>query len=350
MDRTIRRWTVLLFSLFVFVGADSAQAGAGPAYVTIVSGDGATRGADGAAFPTKHNEFSDDEFADQHNVVTPGDSVVTLEDGSAVLTLPDIGVVVHVERASELQYLPVLDNDVGASLRLLKGRAHISTRQPSDVWVVVAGGSEGGGYTLSKGASLALSVDANAVTVAVVRGEAYYFAGDVPAGRLLDDAGEPADKTGVLLPQGHHITSGQALEPVAGVPEALTASTGWQQTTGAAYAFGLKTQWVAQAAQGDFTPVRGATRGSAAIFPPDVGGAPQFTFDQPRSAAVAPAQAGAPRAVRTQAPSPVRALLATRRPGSVVVAQRLARARFVGSRGGIRVNPSVDPLIRLNRR
>ena len=322
------------------------------AYVTVVSGSGATRGSGGPAFPMGPRGFSDGASG-----LAAGESVATLDGGTAVVSLPDYGVVVHLEESSEfsLNELPVLDNCIPVSLTLTNGSAYVTRRRADERWLLVAARGGAGGYTMSKGASLTVSADAAGVTFVAVRGDALLFSGDVPQGMLVDESGELKDSAGVLLPEGHHVDTRRQLEPSPEVPAALSESTAAGHMGDALYALALRasSNWVERAEKGDFTPVRGAARGAPGMFPPE-GLAPGFTFDQPRSAVVSPAPRTGTQPLRGQAASPVRALLETRIPTSVVVGQRLARTRIIGSpgtsAGPIRVNPNVEPLIRLPRR
>ena len=323
------------------------------AYVTVVSGSGATRGESGPAFPREPGAFSD-----ALSGLATGESVKTLDGGAAALALPDYGITVHLEESSELllKALPVLDNAVPVSLTLIKGRAYVVQRQGDVRWLLVAGDCDAGrGYTMSKGASLAVSVDSTGIAFAAVWGDVLFFDGDVPAGALVKETGELVDTSGVSVPEGHHISTQRELKPAPEIPDALSGSAARSWLSDALYGFGLHAgeKWVERAERGDFIPVRGVARGAPEMFAPE-GLAPELTFDQPRQAVVAPAPRAGMQPTRVQALSPVRALLETRRPTSVVVGARLARTRIIGSPGTspgpIRVNPYVEPLIRLPRR
>jgi hypothetical protein len=327
------------------------------AYVTVVSGAGATRaepGPDGVApsFPSNGKIFSD-----VLSGVAVGQGVVTLEGGAALVALPDHATAIYLDQDSELRLgsLPGLDNAVPVSLTLLKGRAYVVHRESDARWLLVAAKSDlGDGYTMSRRGALVLSADSTGVGFAALRGEVLFFEGDVPAGALLDRNGEPAVEGGGRLPEGHHLTTRGRLTPTSGIPDALSGSAIRARLSQATYAFGLRVgeRWVEDAEKGDLTPVRGTGRGAPSLFPAE-GLAPGFAFDQPRSAAVAPAPRVSTQPLRAQAVSPVQALLKSGRPASVVVGQRLKRTRIIGnpgtSAGPIRVNPNVEPLIRLPR-
>lgn len=323
------------------------------AYVTVVTGAGATRGASGPAFPTEPGGFSDERSG-----LAVGERVHTLDGSAATLVFPASGIVVRLEQSSELSLnaLPVVDNALEVSLTLLRGRVYVARRQSDTRWLLVAGTCDAGrGYTMSRGGAISVSVDADGVAFAAVRGDVVFFKGDAPAEAPVDQAGELTDTTGIPLPEGHHVTTRMRYEPAPAIPETLRGPVAAGALAGTLYALGLQAseEWVERAEQGDFTPVRAVSRGTPELFAPEPLG-PELTFDQPRSPIVAPAPRAGVQAVQTQGVNPVRALLETRRPTSVVVGQRLARTRIIGSPGtspgAIRVNPNAELLIRLPRR
>jgi hypothetical protein len=352
----LNRIKIVLVSVAVLLGVAGvgrAQEGVPVAYVTLVDGAGAIRVESGTAFAAEPRLFSDSTSG-----LSTGESIRTLEGGAATVVFPDFGIVVRLEESSELLLgeLPVLDKAVPVSLTLLKGQAYVARRLDDARWLMVAGKSDAGaGYTMSKGGSLTVRSGPAGVAFAAFRGEVVFFDGDVPAGTLVKENGELLDATGIALPEGHHVDSRMGEEPVGEIPGVMSAKQARGRMGDSLYALGVRAteNWVERAEKGDFTPVRGVSRGAPDIFPSE-GLAPELTFDQPRSAVVSPAPRVATQPLRAQGVSPVRALLETRRPTSVVVGQRLRRTRIIGSPGAspgpIRVNPSVEPLIRLPRR
>ncbi len=322
------------------------------AYVTIMEGGRATRGANGAPFESEPGMFSD-----KGNGLFSGDSIVTTSDGTAVVSLPACGAVVYVAPSSELRVdaLPVVDKSIPTALTLLDGRAYVTTRRSLDRWVVIAGSAANGrGYTMSKGASLSVDAGPDGVTFAVATGAATYFEGDVPEGSPVSESGELTGENGLDVAAGQRITTGGQVEAITEKVDEWSYGAQRERASSAVYRFGLDngTRWVEAAESGDFTPVRLAEGATALPF----GGGEleaEFRFDQPRSTVVSPAPRAQSRVVTAGVSSPVRALLESRRPTSVVVGQRLARTRIIGSpgtQGGpIRVNPNAEVLIRLPR-
>lgn len=337
---------VKLISVILLIGGGSGYArGDGVAYVTAGTEKGATRGVDGAAFAT-----SVDRFSDENNQVTAGETIVTLDDSIALVSFPGYGIAVQLSPSSQLtiQGLPVLDNSDPVSLVLLTGRALVTADGSKDHAVIVAGNSpRGSAFVVTRNASLAISVDAGGVTFAVVRGTVQYVAGDVPTGTNLDTSGKLLGADGIVVAVGHHVTTPPGT-PVPEVPEALAQLGQGTDLTEMVYEYGLDAVagWVKKVEEGDITPVRTEESERVGVWPPG-GLQPGSAFDQPRSNVVSTTPFVRNDPVRTQALNPVRALFGSGLPGSVVVATRLARTRFVGSVGGIRANPAAQLGIQL---
>jgi len=346
---TIVLLTATLCSLAV------AQEVQGPhAVVTALTGGGATRGPGGPAFPVTEWGYETYDY-----VLRPGETIVTAEDGTAVLMLPGYETVVHLGDGSGssqliLEEVPALERGVPIGLTVERGPALI-VRKPGDRrWLLVAcrsGATQG--YVLSRGASFVARVGADALTFSVSQGEAVYFAGP-PAGRLIDEAGELIDRAGVVIAPGQRLSVEAPAQPTpdtASVPRALN------RMNEGLYAFGLTKgeQWVERAEQGDLIPARGPIRGVPRALAEQVG-VPRATFDQPRSVAVVstPRVVTAPVSVAVR-PTPVVenvgiSLIQSRVPTSVVVGQRLLRTRIIGNpgtTGGVRANPQAEQLILL---
>ena len=332
-----------------------AQQIEGPhAVVTALTGGGAFRGVGGPAFPDTDWDYYAFDY-----VLQPGETIVTADDGAAVLMLPGYETVIHLgdgQSRSELALAEAsgLDSGVPLGLTLTAGHALI-VRKPSDQrWLLFAGRSAAAeAYVLSRGASFVARADADEVTFSVSHGEVVYFSGP-PAQRLIDEAGELIDRTGVVIPAGQRVSAGA---PAQAVPDAESVPQAINRLNDGLYAFGLQKgrQWVEQAEQGDLIPAKGAVRGAARVFAAEVG-VPRATFDQPRSVAVVttPRVVTAPTRTALVAAPVVQnvgiSLIQSRIPTSVIVGQRLLRTRIIGNpgtSGGVRANPQAQQLIRL---
>ncbi|MFQ5590704.1 MAG: hypothetical protein ACE5HE_06060 [Phycisphaerae bacterium] len=314
-------------------------------FVTTSTGQGATKGVSGPAFPTARGRFTE-----QDNGVGIGESVVTLEKARALVTLPDHGISVHLGASSELavgSWQPG-ENDVPVTLTLLKGRAYIIRRDTKGWLVVALQGDANSGYALSKGGAMALTADGADVSLAMLEGEAIWYAGAIPDAKLLDDSGEPIDRTGIQIREGLRILPGMLTEPV---PEDLARRLAGEMATDLlAFATTQGGQWIADAEKGDFTPVRVAERGTAQFI--RARDATELTFDQPRAVVTTPVPRPVAHPVRMATANPARALIESGVPTNVVVGQRVRRTRIIGNPGTagaqIRVNPNVEQLIRLS--
>lgn len=315
-------------------------------FVTAASPvSGATRGVSGPPFPTLRGSFTDED-----NGVLVDQSVVTLDDATASLMLPAHGTVVRLGPGSEL----VVGNwnnreiDVPVTLTLLKGQAYI-LRRNTDGWLALAVRSGvDSGYALSKSRAMVLTSGDAGVGIDVLEGVATWFDGPIPGAALIDESGEPVERTGVLVREGQHISQTGVTEPIPeGLSQRIAADTGR-----GLFAFGVAqgAQWIEDAERGDFTPVRAAARGTAQFFRAKF--ATELAFDQARSVVAAPSPRAVTRPVRTATQNPVRALLESGLPTNVIVGQRLRRTRIIGSPGTagsqIRANPNAEQLIRLS--
>jgi len=325
--------------------AAHAQSDRPVAYITVLTGDGTTRD-DGTPVPT-----GDTAFSDESHGLRPGDGVRTTDSDSAVVALPDFGTVVHLGPASELRIDRALqlENALPAALTLLKGQAQVVQRPSEARWMLLAAAhEERRAYTLSKGASLVVRVEADEIRFTVTVGEAQFFSGAIPDGAVLDASGRPAGGWGVPIPEGHTLST---KNPAQTLPEADAARSAGERLSSDCFRFALRksAQWVERAEQGDFTPVRGPARGAAQFFA--AGLTAEFAFDQPRSQVVAPAPRAPATAITTPQVNQARALIESGIPTSVVVGQRLRRSRIIGNPGTtggqIRFNPSAEQLIRL---
>ncbi|MHC4089504.1 MAG: hypothetical protein ACYSVY_04355 [Planctomycetota bacterium] len=333
----------------------AAQEVEGPhAVVTALTGGGATRGPGGPAFPVTDW----DDYANDY-VLRPGETIVTADDGTAVLMLPGYETVIHVGDGngrceSTLNRVPGLQGGVPVGLNVQRGQALV-VRKPDDRrWLLVAcRGAGTRGYVLSRGASFVARSGDDELSFSVSHGEVVYFAGR-PARRFTDQAGELTDRAGVVVPAGQRLSARAPQQPApddASVPRAIS------QMNEGLYAFALTKgiQWVEQAEQGDLVPARGAVRGVPRALAEQVGGG-RATFDQPRSVSVVttPRVAAAPSGAGFRATPLVEnvgvSLIRSGVPTSVVVGQRFLRTRIIGNpgtSGGVRANPQAQQLIRL---
>ena len=313
------------------------------AFVTMVTGHGATRGVSGP-------KFSKDTFSEDENGVAPGQSVVTLAGGTASVTLPAHGTFVRLDASSELMVgrWNALENDVPVTLTLVKGRAYI-LRRHVDGWLVVAAESDvGSGHALSKSRAMLVTSDEGGVGFTVLDGVATWFVGSIPGDRLLDEAGEPLNKeAGKVVQAGQRISTDMQMEEV---PDHVMRTV-QGETVRDLYAVGVEkaASWVKDAETGDLTPVRAAARTEAQLGRAQVSS--ELAFDQPRTVVTTTSPRTLEQPLRTSARNPVRSLLESGLPSNVVVGQRIRRTTIIGSSGPdggpIRVNPNVQPLLRL---
>jgi len=347
-DRSIGRALVFLS---VFSGLCVAQDDAPIAYVTSVAGEGAVRGSTGDSFPVAPELFSDEA-----NGLSVGETIDVRPGGQANILFPEHGTVIGLGESCKLRLsaLPVVDGVIPAALTLLNGKAIVATKPDSRRWLAITGSSGAGKvFLLFTGGVMTIQAGAEGVTFAVSSGEAWLFGGGIPNVPLADASGQIRAQGGVRIAPGES-TSTMVIGAKKEIPGALSASANMASATASVYDFGLSSasRWVKEAERGDFTPVRTSSRGAETMFASEASLA-GLSFDQPRTSVVTPASSNAPRAVQTVLANPVRALQESRRPTSVIIGSRLARTRIIGSpgtaSGAIRVNPQVEPLIRLPR-
>ncbi|MFQ5462805.1 MAG: hypothetical protein ACE5E5_09285 [Phycisphaerae bacterium] len=315
----------------------SGVEGQGWAFVTMQHGGRVTRGADEAAFPDALSSF-----VRRSSGVKAGKTVVTDASATADLALPAYQMAVRLGPSSELKLLELPDVDSGGpvSLLLRKGTALVVSRSSAKVGLrLTAGTGDRVGSIGSMGAAVAVNVDAEGVGFAVVSGVAYFALG-APAGASISEGQE--------VSAGQQIAVAPGAAPTAGLPDALSRLAATAQRDRESYQFGLRAgrKWVANAERGDLTPVR-TPGGAPPSVLPEVGLSPQLAFDQARTGSVVQAPRTVRTATRTQGGNPVRSLLSSGLPSEVVVGRRIVTARFLGIRGGIRINPNFDPLIKL---
>jgi len=292
-----------------------------------------------------------DGFSDFDNGLAAGQSVVTGADGTAVITLPTFGTVIHLEASSEIAVnrLPSLSAEVPVSFALRSGGALVVRRGSEERWFLIAGAAASNqGYALLQGASLVVRVEPDGVTFAGLKGTSLCFQGAVPGGALIAATDKPVAPSGVSLLDGQSVSTKTWAPPATNrLAEGMAASM-----AGAMYSVGLAagTQWIQQAEQGDLTPVRGAGRGSPELLRGEITAG--LAFDQPRSVVTAPTTRTVTQPIRTAptAVSVAQSRLESGIPSSVVIGQRLRRTRIIGSpgtTGPIRFNPNAEQLIRL---
>ena len=344
------RWVLSAMAAGVLCSWANAQPREGDTvgFVTVLVGGGATLGAGGPA-------YSDDagKFRESTHGVRVGERVVTGPIGSAVVYLSAYGIVIHIGPDTEVSFAAMtgLSNEVPVVVRVFRGRAQAVRKAADKAWFLFAGGSgTSGGYTLSKGASQIVEVDAESMSVTSTGGEVLFFEGSPPGGALIGDDGEPIDRTGVLVGQGQRVS--QRVPEVK--PEPATADAAWGRVLGDMYAFAVHQsgQWVEQAEQGDFTPVRSQPSGAARDLGVQVGETRQ-SFDQPRTTVTTPISNVTVSAVTTGQVNTARALLGSQIPSSVLIGQRIRRSRIIGNpgttgSGQIRFNPSAEQLLLLS--
>jgi hypothetical protein len=332
-----------------------ARAQAPHAVVTALTGGGATRGPTGSPFPA--GEW-DDYIRDY--MLETGESIVTAEDGKAVLMLADYETVVQIGDGTGRTHLALEalsaapDGLIPLAPTLTAGRAYVVRKSDDPRWLVMpCRTATEEGYVLSRGASFVVEVTRREVVLAVTSGEILFFKGPLPA-ELLNEQGEPAAPDGMVARAGYRLLPLRGPTPVTDTDMIPAARN---RMSGTLFAFGLDkgAQWVERAEQGDITPARGASRGAQRLFAGEVG-VPRTTFDQPRSQIVvtSPRASSAPlRTVVATLPvvqTTARTLIESRVPTSVVVGSRLRRSRIVGNpgtSGRIAVNPQLEELIRL---
>lgn len=352
------KYVCLITSLTAVVAlsnASLAQIDQSPpvAYVTVLTGSGATRGVSGPSFPTAIRLFND-----RNHGLRPGDTVATLDDGTAVVLLPDYKIVVHQDPTTQLQLgdVSTRDNVIPVSLTVIEGSVHVVRKpaaqfQSDKAWLVIAGGTGPAiGYTLSKEASLVIQAGANGVTFTVTGGQATFFSGRIPGGPLIGPDDQPVDKTGVVLTQGQRISTQR---PAAAETDQETPRLAWKRMTEDLDQFSLahSNSWVERAEKGDFTPVRGEAATGAGDFGVEIG-KPRQTFDQPRTTVTSPAPRSVVTAVQAPQVTTALSLIGTGNAASVIIAQKLRRSRIIGNpgtagSGQIRFNPSAERLFEL---
>jgi len=350
-DEVIAKAVVAIASLTVAASAQPESVET-DAFVTVIGGGGEVMRvyAEGASEITG-------EFSFDRNMIGPGEGVRTTEDATAVLILPGYGAVVYLEESSELRLEEPAVPGTGVDLLVVLARGRASViRKPGNVhWLVVAAEAEAPeakGYTLSSGASLFVEARADGVVLATRAGEAWYYSGQVPAGRLIDASGEPIDKSGVPVPQGQRVSTQVPIRPVPDEEADIVVPTRLYDDMGA-FALAQSHLWLEKAEQGEFTPVRGPTRGAPKVLGAEF--EPSLVFDQPRPALAAPAPRPTRRAVQTTR-SPAQTLVESGVPGTVVAGQRFRRSRIIGNpgtagpgTGALTINRAAVLLVRLSR-
>lgn len=349
---TTRIYTKACIVLAASMWAGPASAQNPVAFITASTGSGATRGDTGDPYLTGSADFSD--FT---NGIAAGQSVVTGADGTATITLPTFGTVIHLEASSEITVdrLPSLSGEIPVSFTLRAGGALVVRRGSEDRWFLIAGAAASNqGYALLQGASLAVRVEPAGVTFAALKGTSFCFKGAVPGGALIGAAPPAGGKRGLVDPSGVSISDGQSVSTRTWAPPApdRLADAVAASMTRELYSFGLAAgaQWIERAEQGDLTPVRGAGRGSPELLRGEISAG--LAFDQPRSIVAAPTSRAVTQPIRS-APTAVSAAqsrLESGIPSSVIIGQRLRRTRIIGSpgtSGPIRFNPNAEQLIRL---
>lgn len=326
------------------------QGGGGPvAVVTALRGDGAARGEAGE--PIRMFDGGG-RFQPSAASLKLDEKIVTGPEGGATLSLTNRETVIHLSHQTTCSFFTHrgLADDVGGFAHVHHGRAEVLSKRSDNRWMVTAGGNgPSGGYMLSQGASFVVQVEGDVVTISVIQGEGWAFRGAIPAGTLLDESGAPRDHGGVRIAAGQRVVLGAAeAEPDA----QADATRGGERRRQDVYAFALTCggNWLHRAEQGDFTPVRGESRGPSDLVRGEV--STELAFDQPRTPVLATVPRVVTQPLRSALVNPARALIESGIPTSVVVGQRLRRTRIIGNpgtTGPIRVNPNVEPLIRLPR-
>ena len=331
------------------------------AYVTVVTGGGATHIPKGDSFPARPGKFQP-----YPNGIFRDEGVKTAPDGEAIVMMPTNGIAIHLEPDSVLEFVdwPTMAAEVPVALLLRQGQAYVIRREGDDQWLLCGAESgEARAWTLSNNASMVVTADAEGqeVTFVLSDGQATYYpgaipfglsvddAGAVPPGLFLDESGQLLERTGVPLSAGQRVSTQAPAEVVADALSGLTASEGMVENM---YAFGLShgQELIEDTEKGDFTPVRESGQAPAQAFGGRVPAA--FTMAVPRFAMVVTPQTTG-TAIRVSPVSPARKLLASGVPTESVVGVRFVRSRIIGipGTGGplIRVNPFVDIPIVLRR-
>jgi hypothetical protein len=328
------------------------------AVITALTGDGATRGPDGPAFPGTWVPFG--EQAEAH-IVFPDDSVNTPSAGSAVMMLVGYDTIVHIGTDATPAAVTLLDRQIGQNtdadeagpelplgLNVTAGRILVVRRAQDLQWFLTAAGDDA--YLVSRGCSFEMDVKGSNVSVSVASGEAYFYIDKLPQ--------EIVDQAGNLIKEGMPVQPGKSMSADTAAAGDLSSFAGAaNRLSGDLYAFGLSkgSEWIAVAEEGDFTPTRGEGQGAGGFFVGELG-VPQLTFDQARATVVttprvAISRTGLSNVVVAGGGLPLSLQLATRtNPASAVVGQRLLRTRIVGipgSFGGVRANPQTGVTIRL---
>jgi hypothetical protein len=317
-------------------------------FVTVIGGEGGvTRVVDDESAPIPAR-FSFDQSA-----IGPGESVQTAADATAVLVLPGFDTTVYLGGSTKWLASDLRGTDTGVSMKLEcdGGSASIIRKLQSPDWMLlVARAGAARGYTLSRGASLFVEMSEQGVSFSARSGDAWFFAGDVPEGRLVDESGNLIDDSGVHLAQGQRVTSTAPAAATADEEAGTIAPPGMRDDL-ETFALAQSDQWLQQAERGDFTPVRGPGRAAPEVM--QGGLEPSLAFDQPRPVLTGPAPRPTAGAVRTTL-DPAQSLVASGVPGTVVAGQRFRRSRIIGNpgtagpgSGALTINRAADLLVRL---
>jgi len=311
--------------------------GEGYAFITVQQGGHATSDVGGKAFPDALTRF-----ARRTSGIKAGKTVATDGSTTADLALPAYQMAVRLGPGSRLliRELPDVDSGQPVSLLLLDGTISVISRSGADLELrLAAGEGDRAGTLRSKGAAVSAKIDEDGIQFGVAVGVAYFKHGDAP--------GEPLDE-GKKVSAGEQIEVVADAKPTSGHPETLTGLMATGQVDQVSYQFGLQAgeRWIADAERGDLTPVR-TPGGARPSVLPEAGLSPELAFDQARAGGVVQAPRTVRTAARTQGTNPIRSLLSSGLPSEVVVGRRIVTARFLGIRGGIRINPNFDPLIKL---
>ena len=333
-----------------FPGASWGQADPSEplAYVTALTGGGATHGVGGRPF-----EFGEFLTADESGV-KDGESVVTAADGTALLTLPGFGTAVLLAGSTEvvLSNRTDLARYVPVRITVRSGRAFMIRKQADDRWIAFeAVGPTGRAYTVSKQASLTAAVSQEGIVFGSVEGQAAFFSGAMPDDPLVNEAGSLIDRPDQMIEPGTSLRTQQLQKPVRDDDNRTAALNDMDKNL---YNSGIQHggRWVADAEEGDFTPVRAEARSTPEFFGSELSAG--LAFDQPRSSVVSSTSGATTEPLRVPTRSVAEGLLASGVPGSVIIGQRLKRSRIIGNpgtaSGSIRFNPQAEQLIILTGR
>lgn len=318
------------------------------AFVTAVTGGGATHGVDGRPF--EFGEF----LTAAENGVKDGESVVTTANGTALLTLPGFGTAVHLAPSTEvvLSTRPDLANHVPVKITVRSGQVLMIRRTADERWIALeAVGPTGRAFTVSKQASLTAAVSDEGIVFGSVEGTAAFFSGNMPDEPLVNEAGNLIDRPDQLIEPGTSLRTKQLEQPVRDDENRTAALNSMNENL---YNFGVhhSAKWVADAEEGDFTPVRAEARSTPEFFGSELSAG--LAFDQPRSSVVSASSGPTTTPLRTPTRSIAEGLLASGVPTSVIIGQRLKRSRIIGNpgtaSGAIRFNPQAEQLIVLTGR